>query len=464
MGLAPDMWGISMQQLHALRRDVQAFYEAKGEAAADKSMRDVVEDIIKPTTRDMGVGYALLLNRERPVRAQYMVSHSWNECFFEFVDALAVVSASIGEDGLWICALSIYQKENDDFGHGPTIAEQLGEDVLEGPFAVVVRAAKRMLVVQTRQAAVYTRLWCVLELYQAVQMRVDVRLLGAWTWEASRTVRPQHATCHDPQDAAKIRRAVESTCGWAALESTIVRHIKLILATRAEWPIVRPWEWKLLEAMRRDDAELVREAAADPEMDWTLQVGDTYGDPDDTTHVYHLIMSFGLQWRVGHTLMETARLNGCGSAAAAIEGCGGGLLAGESCLPEGAAPKHATRDEGPAVRRAEWKLLEAIRLSDVALVREAAAEEVNWHVQVGEMYGDAGDDLHVYYLAASFGLDWRVGDTLLQTARLNGSLEVARAMELQMAGHAEAAALTAVDETACASREGASSSKMCAVL
>jgi len=54
MGFSPDMWGLTLEQLQVLSKDVRGFYETKGERTADKTMRNVVEDIIRPMTRGEG--------------------------------------------------------------------------------------------------------------------------------------------------------------------------------------------------------------------------------------------------------------------------------------------------------------------------------------------------------------------------------------------------------------------------
>lgn len=334
MGLGPHLWGITLEQLLGLRHDVAEHYDSKQEDASCKSMRDVVDDVIKPRTRGRGIGYALLLNSERPIQAKYMVSHSWDEGFLDFVDALRVGDAEIAGEGLWICAVALFQKEDDDCGPGPTVHEQLGDDVLEGPFVVVVRQASRLLVVQTDRSQVYTRLWCVLELYQAMELDVGVTLLGAWTVESTRTLDPERAVCHCPEDARRIRRAIEETCGWERLAQVILSRMKRILATRSEWPVFRPWEWKVLEAIRLDDPALVREAAEDPDVDWSVTISDRYGDRFDQEHTYHLVMSFGLHQKEGLTLMQTALLNGRMKSARAIEAACTGPRGQAMLLPE----------------------------------------------------------------------------------------------------------------------------------
>merc|ERR1712187_297448 len=155
---------------------------------------------------------------------------------------------------------------------------------------------------------VYARLWCVLEFYQATQMGIiDVRLLGSWSWEGSRDIDPQKAECNDPDDTKTIRTAIENTCGWDVVGRGIVNRIAVILATREEWPQMRPWEWKVLEGISRNDASYIHEAIAEPHVNWEETVGRTYGDPNDRNHVYHQVQSFGgLRADEGNTLLKIA--------------------------------------------------------------------------------------------------------------------------------------------------------------
>ena len=68
-GWSPNMWGITLKQM------IQLFDE---HPCIDEytTMRQVVELAIKPITKDCGIGYALLLNQDKPLHANIMVSVS----------------------------------------------------------------------------------------------------------------------------------------------------------------------------------------------------------------------------------------------------------------------------------------------------------------------------------------------------------------------------------------------------
>jgi hypothetical protein len=65
------MWGITMEQINDICKHPN--YDES------MSMYDVVNNIVKPTTAGTGLSYALLCNKESPVRARVMVSHGKKE-------------------------------------------------------------------------------------------------------------------------------------------------------------------------------------------------------------------------------------------------------------------------------------------------------------------------------------------------------------------------------------------------
>merc|ERR1712187_1054931 len=173
-------------------------------------------------------------------------------------------------------------------------------------------------------------------------------------------------------------------------------------------------------------------------------VGPYYANPEDEKHLYYLVRSFGgLQWKVGQTLSETARLNKRFLACAAIEKEMEKAIMSKtstSLIPQSeefttteevGVIHRATRNGDKSVRPWEWNLLEAIRLDDPSLVELAAKDPyVNWNVLVGRHYADPEDTKHLYYLVRSFGgLQWKVGQTLAETARLNKRFLVATVIE-----------------------------------
>lgn len=67
-GWSPHMWGITLKQMIQLQKH----------PCIDEytTMQQVVELAIKPITKDCGIGFALLLNQDKPLHANIMVSVS----------------------------------------------------------------------------------------------------------------------------------------------------------------------------------------------------------------------------------------------------------------------------------------------------------------------------------------------------------------------------------------------------
>lgn len=124
-------WGITRFQVHELllrlRRDPRW--------DSDNNVYSLVADFIVPWTVGHGVGYALLLNHDNPQRINVMVSHAFSENAEEFLEA--VLRATVSGEVLYICALANYQAED---GVGPSIADQLGDDIVKSPFFSVISA------------------------------------------------------------------------------------------------------------------------------------------------------------------------------------------------------------------------------------------------------------------------------------------------------------------------------------
>ena len=177
------MWVLALQQM----KDITNHPDIK----PNTTMRQVVETVIKPATKGLGISYALVVNQEQPLRAKVMVSvstlqlivsfyiqlgysltlsifycflnyfitylqHAWEEPIDELIECLE----RSGEMGpFWVCAFSIHQNHGNN--DKPTIAEQLGPNPEYGPFTTVLRQANIMIAVVTELCDIYTRLWYV---------------------------------------------------------------------------------------------------------------------------------------------------------------------------------------------------------------------------------------------------------------------------------------------------------------
>jgi len=119
----------------------------------------------------LGIGYALFVNQGEPLKAVIMISHAWDEPLHEFVENIL----RSGTDGpFWVCATAIYQ--NMDESKGVTISQQLGPVPERSPFAMVLKNVDLMLLIITSGCDIYSRLWCVYELFIASEKGVDVKL------------------------------------------------------------------------------------------------------------------------------------------------------------------------------------------------------------------------------------------------------------------------------------------------
>jgi len=214
----PEDWGMTMSQLKELHRIVQSTRAAD---VKDRwTMNDVVKQVIIPQTRGRGVGWALLQNMACPLRPEYLISHTWSEFFDEFINATIRTDGLRGDSVLWICAAALYQCNDHS---GPSISDQLGLDVKEGPFAKILALRNvRMIAVHTSAEDLYARLWCLFEFWGAEQGGVQTIFAGdAAVIELQGNVNSRSAVCGPPQvngpggrpfmieDTRKIRTAIE---------------------------------------------------------------------------------------------------------------------------------------------------------------------------------------------------------------------------------------------------------------
>eukprot|EP00927_Polykrikos_kofoidii_P062313 TRINITY_DN5711_c0_g1_i1.p1 TRINITY_DN5711_c0_g1~~TRINITY_DN5711_c0_g1_i1.p1 ORF type:complete len:413 (+),score=38.04 TRINITY_DN5711_c0_g1_i1:60-1298(+) len=90
-------------------------------------------------------------------------------------------------------------------------------------------------------------------------------------------------------------------------------------ATRRAGPAARPWEYHLIDSIAKDSYHLVMLAADRfaSEIDWNVRVAEQYGR-NVVGEIHFQLSSFGLEWHVGDTLLETALLNDKSKAVSAF--------------------------------------------------------------------------------------------------------------------------------------------------
>ncbi len=225
-------------------------------------MRDFVEEVIIPRTRDKGMGYALMVNDDNPLQIQVLVSHTWDEGTLELYFALKTVVRM--DVPLFVCFFSMYQNSDEPpniKSAGVNITEQLGNDAMSGPFAEVLnmflheqnlrlhRTTDRniveqskgarnmysymtsksneltcgyMVVVPTKYCEIFSRMWCCLEIYTAMNMGIPMfisKLSSALTSPLS----CENARCGNPNkkmndDEKSIRSAIVESWGYGNVD------------------------------------------------------------------------------------------------------------------------------------------------------------------------------------------------------------------------------------------------------
>merc|ERR1712166_119406 len=266
-GVRAPHWGISARQYgqllvqHGFLEADESLWTANAALKGDMCVREFVQEVVVPATRGRGMGYSLLTNQQSPKQVQSMVSHSWEEGVLELFFALKTVVHGQMDQGLFICFLSIYQKEPDD-NVGPSIGEQLWTNALLGPFVEVLISFKtdaklrltqsdskqlfdycqalskgeevlgcyvhcgRMIIVPTKHCNLYTRMWCVLELFMASVLAVPMIVAQNEFGILDPTVTCQNASCGRPgtqmnDDEKSIRRGIESGEGYLAVDDFV---------------------------------------------------------------------------------------------------------------------------------------------------------------------------------------------------------------------------------------------------
>lgn len=162
------------------------------------------------------------------------VYSAWQENYKQFVDAL---SGSGIQGPFWVCALSIYQ--NEDLPD-VTIEKQLGPIPSNGPFSTVLKQADHMVAIMTDLCDIYTRLWCVYEIFIAITLNVPVSLAtyneittsggasdamytNAVLDSSSKEVSTALATCGKQSDQIMIQKEIlDNIGGFEVIDDTVM--------------------------------------------------------------------------------------------------------------------------------------------------------------------------------------------------------------------------------------------------
>jgi len=162
----------------------------------------VVREIVKPVTEFSGVSYALSLNPEG-LQVRHFVTHAWAEGIKAFAAALRQAHVC---GGLWICFLA-----NPQTWEPEALSQLLGSNPYMSPFYAALRESIDVIAVRNTRQDMYTRLWCVFELWAATDLLdKDVLVVGMMP----RTVDPDlcgfNATCFKEKDTKMLRSAISA--------------------------------------------------------------------------------------------------------------------------------------------------------------------------------------------------------------------------------------------------------------
>merc|ERR1740123_1893615 len=190
--LHPALWGMRRTQVAAFADEVRSLHRQGAlvnesgshkprpeaifnDATVGPNMHQVNAQVIKPKTRRASpvpcVSWALMCN-PTGLQIDLFVSHAWDEGVFEFVGSLQNAWPS-GVQVAWVCFLA--NPQNLD------IAAVLGSGPLDSPFykAMVADTQNTKVVMLANSATpIHTRLWCVFEAYIAIEMQMDIKIVG----------------------------------------------------------------------------------------------------------------------------------------------------------------------------------------------------------------------------------------------------------------------------------------------
>lgn len=231
----PVKWGMRCKQFNDFLDACAATraWEEEAKAVGYVNLYALNGRLLVNWTRQTGCGIALRMNPIETLAAQLMVSHCWAEDMTECRDALDEfrVQQNISQDSvLWFCAFSQYQAGDEAGDVGPTIQEQLNQD----PFGVVVKHVAScfgMVVVHTSRAEIYSRLWCVYEISEAMKVGCKVEVAcsldyvntGAGNLQDLLQARTEEARCKSQDDEEWIRSRVTEKMRWLDLDNIIFK-------------------------------------------------------------------------------------------------------------------------------------------------------------------------------------------------------------------------------------------------
>jgi hypothetical protein len=228
--VAPDCWALRLDQLIGF---IRACKETEAwtiilSRQGRVSIADVNKHFVIPWTKGTGSSVALLVNGSAPLKSELMISHTWGEDADELLEALETYSAQHDvplSAAAFFCRLSLYQPGDQV---SPVVkakgALSIAEQIRLAPFKKVIEAhpSLGMMVVHTTAQDVYTRMWCVHEVDEALEANITVRGAMSQRFRAKfigqasvelLDLRTNKAKCSDPADEAMLREAINKKPG-----------------------------------------------------------------------------------------------------------------------------------------------------------------------------------------------------------------------------------------------------------
>jgi len=251
----PLCWGLSVEQWIFFVRSCtltdtwKALVESKNEYTV--TMYDMRDHFVVPWTVGTGCSVSLLMNSACPQKIDLMLSHAWGgsvvetyNCLQNLVNHRGVSSTTV----VFYCNLSMYQPEDGATG-GLTIGQQLALK----PFAKIIEAKPLhgMFVLHTTTFEVYSRMWTVHEVDEAVLEEIDIRgLFDMYRWghekfNAALSIDTSNSQCR-PEDKLFLSELIASRGGFSRLDKKITTFRKQMEKEMDEF---------LKRTMEKDDDE-----------------------------------------------------------------------------------------------------------------------------------------------------------------------------------------------------------------
>jgi len=190
------------------------------------TMHDINTHFVIPWTRGTGCSIALLFDQD-PGEVELMFSHSWSASVKQTFNALRSITLMHkipGDTRVFFCTLCQYQP-GDGAHRGLSVQQQLNMD----PFSQVIGSKPKygMFIIHTLISEVYDRLWCVLEVHEGMQAKIELSgLFDPTVWKLSAfknmmKVNTEGAKCA-PSDRQKLVTKINEQGGFIRLDKEIL--------------------------------------------------------------------------------------------------------------------------------------------------------------------------------------------------------------------------------------------------